>query len=101
MRIDILLKDVFYFLQEGGNSDSELEQEKLLELEDVLRYHDPEFDSAGSSVPMVPGETHQLHDNDDSDDDNYDNDNNNHNDDNNSNNGNDNIRMKSNNNNSQ
>lgn len=48
-------------LQEGGDSDSELEQEKLLELEDVLRHHDPEFDSAGSSVPMVPGETHQLH----------------------------------------
>jgi len=48
-------------LQEGGDSDSELEQEKLLELEDVLRHHDPEFDSAGSNVPMVPGETHQLH----------------------------------------
>ncbi|KAH0953006.1 hypothetical protein HN011_012536 [Eciton burchellii] len=47
--------------REGGDSDSELEQEKLLELEDVLRHHDPEFDSAGSNVPMVPGETHQLH----------------------------------------
>ncbi|XP_072753386.1 actin-related protein 5 [Anoplolepis gracilipes] len=47
--------------KEGGDSDSELEQEKLLELEDVLRHHDPEFDSVGSSVPMVPGETHQLH----------------------------------------
>ncbi|XP_053988813.1 actin-related protein 5 isoform X1 [Hylaeus volcanicus] len=48
-------------VQEGGDSDSELEQEKLLELEDVLRHHDPEFDGAGSNVPMVPGETHQLH----------------------------------------
>ncbi|XP_053988815.1 actin-related protein 5 isoform X2 [Hylaeus anthracinus] len=47
--------------REGGDSDSELEQEKLLELEDVLRHHDPEFDGAGSNVPMVPGETHQLH----------------------------------------
>ncbi|XP_051153906.1 actin-related protein 5 [Leptopilina boulardi] len=47
--------------REGGDSDSELEQEKLIELEDVLRHHDPEFDGAGSSAPMVPGETHQLH----------------------------------------
>ncbi|KAF7380485.1 hypothetical protein HZH68_016350 [Vespula germanica] len=47
--------------REGGDSDSELEQEKLMELEDVLRHHDPEFDGAGSSVPMIPGETHQLH----------------------------------------
>ncbi|XP_068991223.1 actin-related protein 5 isoform X1 [Neodiprion pinetum] len=47
--------------REGGDSDSELEQEKLLELEDVLRHHDPEFDGAGSSIPLVPGETHQLH----------------------------------------
>lgn len=47
--------------QEGGDSDSELEQERLIELEDVLRHHDPEFDGAGSSVPLVPGETHQLH----------------------------------------
>lgn len=47
--------------REGGDSDSELEQEKLIELEEVLRHHDPEFDGAGSSTPMVPGETHQLH----------------------------------------
>ncbi|XP_015186503.1 PREDICTED: actin-related protein 5 [Polistes dominula] len=47
--------------REGGDSDSELEQEKLIELEDVLRHHDPEFDGAGSSVPLIPGETHQLH----------------------------------------
>ncbi|XP_066594828.1 actin-related protein 5 [Prorops nasuta] len=47
--------------REGGDSDSELEQEKLLELEDVLRHHDPDFDGASSSVPMIPGETHQLH----------------------------------------
>lgn len=47
--------------REGGDSDSELEQEKLMELEDVLRHHDPEFDGAGSSIPMIPGETHQLH----------------------------------------
>ncbi|OXU27942.1 hypothetical protein TSAR_010339 [Trichomalopsis sarcophagae] len=48
--------------REGGDSDSELEQEKLLELEDVLRHHDPEFEGAGTSnVQMIPGETHQLH----------------------------------------
>lgn len=30
-------------------------------MEEVLRQHDPEYDGAGSSVPLVPGETHQLH----------------------------------------
>jgi actin-related protein 5 len=49
-------------MQEGGDSDSELEQEKLVELEEVLRHHDPEFEGAGTSnVQLVPGETHQLH----------------------------------------
>lgn len=47
--------------REGGDSDSELEQERLLELEDVLRHHDPDFDGVGSTVPLIPGETHQLH----------------------------------------
>ncbi|XP_058806615.1 actin-related protein 5 [Phymastichus coffea] len=48
--------------KEGGDSDSELEQEKLMELENVLRHHDPEFENASSGhVQMVPGETHQLH----------------------------------------
>ncbi|XP_012263485.1 actin-related protein 5 [Athalia rosae] len=47
--------------REGGDSDSELEQERLIELEDVLRYHDPEFDGTGATIPLVPGETHQLH----------------------------------------
>ncbi|KAK0180138.1 hypothetical protein PV327_005810 [Microctonus hyperodae] len=47
--------------KEGGDSDSELEQERLIELEDVLRHHDPDFDGAGSNVPLIPGETHQLH----------------------------------------
>ncbi|XP_011299255.1 actin-related protein 5 [Fopius arisanus] len=47
--------------REGGDSDSELEQERLLELEDVLRQHDPEFEGAGANVPLIPGETHQLH----------------------------------------
>ncbi|XP_012282152.1 actin-related protein 5 [Orussus abietinus] len=47
--------------REGGDSDSELEQERLMELEDVLRHHDPEFDGAGVNIPVVPGETHQLH----------------------------------------
>lgn len=32
-----------------------------MELEDVLRHHDPDFDGAGSSAPIIPGETHQLH----------------------------------------
>lgn len=49
-------------MQEGGDSDSELEQEKLIELEDVLRHHDPEFENASASnIQLIPGETHQLH----------------------------------------
>lgn len=47
--------------QEGGDSDSEAEQERLIELEVVLRQHDPEFEGAGTNVPLIPGETHQLH----------------------------------------
>ncbi|XP_034949594.1 actin-related protein 5 [Chelonus insularis] len=47
--------------REGGDSDSEIEQERLLELEEVLRQHDPEFDGPGSHTPVIPGETHQLH----------------------------------------
>ncbi|XP_057325666.1 actin-related protein 5 [Microplitis mediator] len=47
--------------REGGDSDSELEQERLLEVEEALRQHDPEFDGPGSNVPVIPGETHQLH----------------------------------------
>ncbi|KAH0564365.1 actin-related protein 5 [Cotesia glomerata] len=47
--------------REGGDSDSELEQERLLEVEEILRQHDPEFDGPGSNTPVIPGETHQLH----------------------------------------
>ncbi|XP_014206962.1 actin-related protein 5 [Copidosoma floridanum] len=48
--------------KEGGDSDSEAEQERLVELENVLRQHDPEFENAGNqSVQMAPGEMHQLH----------------------------------------
>ncbi|XP_014235354.1 actin-related protein 5 [Trichogramma pretiosum] len=48
--------------KEGGDSDSELEQERLMELEEVLRHHDPEFEhNSTTNVPVLPGETHQLH----------------------------------------
>lgn len=45
----------FYFL--GGDSDSEAENEKLLEFEEIIRTHEPsEIDDNTN-----PGETHQLH----------------------------------------
>nr|CAH7747894.1 unnamed protein product [Callosobruchus chinensis] len=43
--------------KDGGDSDSEAENEKLLEFEEILRNHEPEeFDGSSN-----PGETHQLH----------------------------------------
>ena len=33
-----------------------------MELEEVLRHHDPEFEvSSTTNLPIIPGETHQLH----------------------------------------
>lgn len=43
--------------REGGDSDSEAENEKLLELDELIRTHDP-LDSEDS---LLPGEAHQLH----------------------------------------
>ncbi|KAJ8979463.1 hypothetical protein NQ317_002813 [Molorchus minor] len=43
--------------KDGGDSDSEAENEKLLELEEIVRAHEPsEMDDSTN-----PGETHQLH----------------------------------------
>jgi actin-related protein 5 len=43
--------------KDGGDSDSEAENEKLLELDDIIRTHEPtELDETSN-----PGETHQLH----------------------------------------
>nr|CAI5829204.1 unnamed protein product [Callosobruchus analis] len=43
--------------KDGGDTDSEAENEKLLEFEEILRNHEPEeFDGSSN-----PGETHQLH----------------------------------------
>lgn len=49
---------LFYFLCTlGGDSDSETENEKLLELEEIIRTHEPtEFDDSTN-----PCEMHQLH----------------------------------------
>lgn len=43
--------------REGGDSDSDAENEKLLELDELIRTHDP-LDSDDS---LLPGEAHQLH----------------------------------------
>lgn len=44
--------------REGGDSDSELENEKLLELDEILRQHEPNFET---NSMKEPGEAHQLH----------------------------------------
>jgi actin-related protein 5 len=42
--------------KEGGDSDSDAENEKLLEFEEILRYHDPDFEE-----PQVsPGNVAEL-----------------------------------------
>lgn len=46
--------------KEGGDSDSE-EETKLLELEEVLRQHDPEFEDTSAGNAATTAETHQLH----------------------------------------
>lgn len=51
---------LMYEFQEGGDTDSEVEQEKLVEFEEILRHHDPEFENP-SNIQLVPGEAHQLH----------------------------------------
>lgn len=49
-------------MQEGGDTDSDEETERLLELEDALRTHDPLFvGSNGGEAVTAPGEAHQLH----------------------------------------
>jgi len=43
--------------REGGDSDSEAENDKLLELDDIIKTHEPsEIDES-----LTPGESHQLH----------------------------------------
>lgn len=44
--------------REGGDSDSELENEKLLEFDEILRQHEPNFETGNTKEP---GEAHQLH----------------------------------------
>uniref|UniRef100_A0A1B6J461 Uncharacterized protein n=5 Tax=Homalodisca TaxID=139475 RepID=A0A1B6J461_9HEMI len=46
--------------KEGGDTDSDEETEKLLELEEILRCHDPMFEG-NNDQSATPGEAHQLH----------------------------------------
>ncbi|XP_050439338.1 actin-related protein 5 [Adelges cooleyi] len=47
--------------KEGGDTDSEEEQEKITELEDILRFYDPSFVSSNANEELNPKEAHQLH----------------------------------------
>ncbi|KAK3910942.1 Actin-related protein 5 [Frankliniella fusca] len=47
--------------RDGGDSDSEEEQERLVEIEEVLRQHDRTFVEGGELISTNPGEAHQLH----------------------------------------
>uniref|UniRef100_A0A8D8THR6 Actin-related protein 5 n=1 Tax=Cacopsylla melanoneura TaxID=428564 RepID=A0A8D8THR6_9HEMI len=47
--------------KDAGDTDSEEEQEKLIELEEVLRQHDPEFVPLNQEQELSPKEANQLH----------------------------------------
>lgn len=48
--------------QEGGDTDSEEEQEKIIELEEALKYYDPLFiGSSSANEPVNTKEAYQLH----------------------------------------
>ncbi|XP_050528587.1 actin-related protein 5 [Daktulosphaira vitifoliae] len=47
--------------KEGGDTDSEEEQEKINELEEILRFYDPSFVSSNTNEEQNPKEAHQLH----------------------------------------
>lgn len=47
--------------KEGGDTDSEEEQDKISELEDILRFYDPTFVISNTSEEQNPKEAHQLH----------------------------------------
>ena len=52
---------MFWFIKEGGGSDTEEEDEKLQELEGVLRHHNPEFlGDTSSNKPLTVAENYQL-----------------------------------------
>ncbi|KAI5704017.1 hypothetical protein M8J75_001135 [Diaphorina citri] len=47
--------------KDAGDTDSEEEQERLIELEEILRQHDPEFTSLNQEQELSPKEANQLH----------------------------------------
>lgn len=47
--------------RDGGDSDSEVENEKLLEYEEVLRHHDPNFEEPQSHLQGNVAENHQVY----------------------------------------
>ncbi|BES94721.1 Actin-related protein [Nesidiocoris tenuis] len=53
--------DVYKVINREGDSDSEAETERLMELEEALRAHDPTFMVDNSRTAQATAESHRLH----------------------------------------
>lgn len=54
--------DVYKAISREQDSDSEVENEKMLELDEILRHHDPMLNEDEEKLKMTPAEYHQVSD---------------------------------------
>lgn len=52
--------DVYKTISKDGDSDSDTENEKLIEFEEILRHHDPSFEDQPQIVPEGAAESYQV-----------------------------------------
>lgn len=52
--------DVYKAISREQDSDSEVENEKLLEIDEILRHHDPMLNEDEEKLKMTPAEYHQA-----------------------------------------
>lgn len=52
--------DVYKAISKDGDSDSDTENEKLIEFEEILRHHDPTFEDHQQIVPECAAESYQV-----------------------------------------
>lgn len=52
--------DVYKAISKDGDSDSETENEKLIEFEEILRHHDPSFEDQQQIQPECAAESYQV-----------------------------------------
>lgn len=52
--------DVYKTISKDGDSDSDTENEKLIEFEEILRHHDPTYEDQPQIVPEGAAESYQV-----------------------------------------